>query len=213
MADSEVENTPRLGEYYIISVNYDAPPHEVVWVNADALRPTAGAIIRPEAGGFPPFHEVPLLKETSPEHTLRDFQRGFEGYWVVSKGLKEVFESIDPNAFQFVPCDLIRLDGSRRDSFYLCDVVRTLDAIDDAASEVRVATEGYPAGKYYKLAGGARLAFKRDVVEGMHIFASPFNRLVICDRIMRDALVESGFGVFEKGSGMDLHDAAAYSIN
>lgn len=213
MAESEVSNSPKQGEFYVISVNYDAPLHEVDLVNAAVLRPAGRAIIRPEAGGFPSLAEVPQLRESSADHTLNDFQRGFEGYWVISKGLKDVFQAVDPTAFEFVPCEFIRFDGSRGDAFYLCDVVRTLDAIDDEDSEVRIATEGYPAGKYYKLAGGARLAFKHNVVGGAHIFGSPFNGLVVCDRVLRDALVEKGYGVAENGSGMEFHDAAAYLID
>lgn len=56
-----------------------------------------------------------------------------------------------------------------------------------------------------RLAGGARLAFKRDVVDGVHIFRYEFNdALIVCDRKMRDALVEHGLGVMGEDSGMPI---------
>ena len=204
-------NVPRVGEYYVINPDLEVPPHEVEFVNSDAIRPSGGGIIRPDNGGFPHFSEIPQLKDTVPEGSLRDFQVAFEGYWLVSDRLKSIFEAIDPEGFQFVPCELVCFDGSAGPLYYLCDVSRTLDAVDEDYSEVRVLTEGFANGKFYRLAGGASLAFKKDVVKGAHVFRSPFNDgLIVCDRVMRDALVEHGFGVFEGDSGMTLDDAADF---
>ncbi len=211
MRGGEVPNAPRMGEFYVMSQDYNKPCHGVELVNARVLRPAGRAIIRPEVGGFPRFDEVPRLRETSPDMALRDFQVGFEGYWLVSDRLKGIFESIDPDAFEFAECELVKRDGTLGDPYFLCDVVRSLDAIDDAASDVKVATEGYPKGKFYKLAGGAKLAFRKAVVNGAHVFGNPFNsRLVVCDRLMRDALVDRKFGTVGEGGGLILADAADY---
>lgn len=211
MRGGEVPNAPKMGEFYVISQDFDELPHGVELVNAKVLRPAGRAIIRPEVGGFPKFDDVPRLRETSPEMTLLDFQVGFEGYWLVSDRLKGIFESIDPGAFEFAECELVKYDGTLGEPYFLCDVVRSLDAIDDDASVVKVATEGYPKGKFYKLAGGAKLAFRKEVVNGAHVFGNPFNtRLVVCDRLMRDALVERGFGIAGEGHGLTLVDAADY---
>lgn len=211
MRGGEVPNAPKMGEFYVISQDFDEPSHGVELVNAKVLRPAGRAIVRPEVGGFPKFDEVPRLRETSPGMTLRDFQVGFEGYWLVSDRLKGIFESIDPDAFEFAVCELVKHNGTPGDLYFLCDVVRSLDAIDDDASDVKVATEGYPKGKFYKLAGGAKLAFRKEVVDGAHVFRNPFNtRLVVCDRLMRDALVERGFGIAGEGHGLTLVDAADY---
>lgn len=211
MRGGEVPNAPQLGEFYVMSQDFDEPCHGVELVNAPVLRPAGRAIIRPEVGGFPKFDEVPRLRETSPEMTLRDFQVGFEGYWLVSERLKRIFESVDQDAFEFAECEFVKYEGTSGDSYFLCDVVRSLDAIDDDASDVKIATEGYPKGKFYKMAGGARLAFRRAVVDGAHVFGNPFNtKLVVCDRLMRDSLVERGFGIAGEGHGLTLVDAADY---
>lgn len=211
MHGGEVPNAPKMGEFYVMSQDFNEPCHGVELVNARVLRPAGRAIIRPEVGGFPEFDEVPRLRETSPDMTLRDFQLGFEGYWLVSDQLKRIFESVDRNAFEFAECEFVKYDGSLGGSYFLCDVVRSLDAIDDDASDVKVATGGYPKGKFYKLSGGAKLAFRKSVVDGAHVFANPFNtRLVVCDRLMRDALVERGFGIDGEGHGLTLIDAADY---
>lgn len=204
-------NEPRAGEFYIINPDFDVPPNEVEFSNKKALRPPGSGIIRPWKGGFPKFSETPVMTDLAPEGSLHDFQVAFEGYWLVSERLKRVFEAVDPGGFLFVQCELICFDGSTGPSYYLCDVCRILDAVDENASEVKVLTEGFPEGKFYRLAGGVRLAFRQDVVNGAHIFRCPFNDdLIVCDRVMRDALVEQGFGVFGGDSGMTLDDASDY---
>lgn len=204
-------NELRAGEFYVINPDFDVAPNEVEFVNRKLLRPGGRGIIRPEGGGFPEFPEAPLLRDLAKEGSLADFQVAFEGYWLVSDRLKRLLEAIDPDGFQFVPCKLVLFDGSLGALYHLCEITRTLDAVDEEASEVEVLTEGFPSGKFYRLAGGARLAFRNDVVNGAHIFRSPFNGdLIVCDRAMRDALLESGFGVFGGDSGMTLDDAADF---
>ncbi|MEF9873994.1 MAG: DUF1629 domain-containing protein [Glutamicibacter sp.] len=206
----EATNAPRPGEFYVVRPDFDTPPHEVSFENVQKLRPNPGGIIRPADGGFPDFGELPRLRETSPDHTLTDYQNAFEGYWLVSDRLKTVFESVDPCGFEFRLCEFIRFDGVAGGAYYLCDVARVLDAIDEDASTLEIFRDGYPAGKYYGVAG-ARLAFKKDILEGAHVFRSPFNgQLIVIDRIMRDALIEQGIGTWENGSGMCLDDASDY---
>lgn len=211
MSDEKAENSPKIGEYYLIWPDYDAPAHEVDFVNADRLRPTGQVVIRPKSGGFPELSEVPLLHQTHRNHDLGDFNDGFEGYWLVSHSLKNVLEGVDARGFEFVKCEYRLFDGSVGPNYYLCDVLRSLDAIDDDASEVEILTDGFALGKFYNIAKGARLAFKKDVISGAHIFRSPFDDFMfVCDRVMRDALVEQGFGAFEGGRGMAIYDAADY---
>lgn len=208
---AETTNAPKPNEFFIISRDYDAPVHGVEFVNEEKLRPAGQGLVRPDSGGFPEFPEAPLFRATLAHHALRDFYSSFEGYWLVSERLKRVMESVDAKGVQFAPTKFIQVDGSEDAKFYLCDVIRALDAVDEEASDVKILTEGFPKGKFYRLAGGARLAFKRDVVEGVHIFRSEFNdALIVCDRKMRDALVEQGLGVMDGDSGMSIQDAADY---
>lgn len=204
-------NAPKLNEFFIIKRDYGDPIHGVEFVNEDKLRPTGQGLIRPDAGGFPEFSERPLFRNTVVGDELRDFYTSFEGYWLVSEKLRRVLESVDPKGVRFAATRFIQADGSEGAEFYLCDVSRSLDAVDEEASDVRVLTDGFPESKFYDVAGGARLAFRRDVVAGAHIFRLKFNDdLIVCDRRMRDALVEEGVGVFAGGSGMSIYDAADY---
>lgn len=207
----DVGNAPKPNEFFIINRDYNAPLHGVEFVNEDKLRPADQAFVRPDAGGFPAFAELPFFRETLPGHTLKDFNSSFEGYWLVSEGLKEVLESVDPEGLEFSPTRFIQADGSEGGKFFLCDVSRSLDAVDEDASDLRIITEGFPKGKFYRVAGGASLAFKREVVAGAHIFRLEFNdALIVCDRRMRDALIERGYGAIGQDSGMAIQDAADY---
>ncbi|MGE6334432.1 imm11 family protein, partial [Stenotrophomonas sp. NPDC077659] len=95
--------------------------------------------------------------------------------------------------------------GASRGDWYFSSL---LDAIDESASSVRVLQNGYPNGKFYDIAGGASLAFREDVVAGSHVFRTPFTADVYCDRVLRDALIESGYGVEPATRGVWPTDAA-----
>ncbi|HDS0949016.1 TPA: DUF1629 domain-containing protein [Stenotrophomonas maltophilia] len=161
------------------------------------------------SGGLSASVEIPRLRY---DHLVgdmpQDLEGGFKGYWLVSMPLKRLLESMDPTGFLFRECVFTLEDGSAGEDHFLCEVVRTLDAIDESASNVRVLQEGYPNGKFYDIAGGASLAFREDVVAGSHVFRTPFTADVYCDRAMRDALIESGYGVEPATRGVWLTDAA-----
>lgn len=100
------------------------------------------------------------------------------------------------------PCR--RLPGPQ---YYLCNVLRTLNALDEARSRVKIKLDhDHQTGqdvKLYSVVGGASLIFKADAVANAHIFrqerlgASP-----VCDRVMSDALVAA------KLTGVRLRDVA-----
>lgn len=149
--------------------------------------------MRPAEGGFPPLREVPRLvldpKEGKP---LRDFNDGFSGYWLVSERLKRIFETVDPEGFEFVACDYTLPNGSTGPQYYLCDMNRTIDALDEENSTLRIDLgDEWVGGKAYNFAGGPRLIFKKDVVKHAHIFRTPFSVEVFCDRTLRDAVVSA----------------------
>lgn len=83
-----------------------------------------------------------------------DLEGGFSGYWLVSERLRRVMEMVDPAAFEFAETDYRLANGSKGPNVYLCDVVRTVDALDEDASylDIKVSDE-YEAGKHYSLAG------------------------------------------------------------
>ena len=206
------DNKPTKGEFYILRPDMrGSRGHGVVFENGKALRPPGQGLIRPPGGGFPALKEMPRLRYHKSKGTLpNDLDASFEGYWLVSEPLKQVFESVDAEAFAFAPVDFILDDESQGPPHYLCDVIREIDALDEAASTVRILTEGYPNGKYYSLTGGANLAFIKEIIGSAHVFRNPYAADVFCDRFMRDALIENGYGKGRNSRGVRLLDAADY---
>jgi hypothetical protein len=61
--------------------------------------------------------------------------------WLISDRCKAVFESLDREAFEFQPVEIVERDSQRPLSglrYWLCDVVRYLDALDEEKSKARV---------------------------------------------------------------------------
>jgi len=208
-----VINRPKEGEFYILGVEMGGPGHRVVFENEDELLTPPRLILRPKEGGFPSLKAMPRLRQTQKGWTVRDLDSDFSGYWLVSEPLKQVFESVDPEGFAFAECEFILHDGSVGPKHYLCDVVRTLDAVDETASTLRIELDDdYPGGKYYNVSGAARIAFKKDTIGSAHVFLTPYSADPFCDRILRDALIEHGFGKEPDTRGVSLEDAAAIGI-
>ncbi|MCO4319881.1 DUF1629 domain-containing protein, partial [Phyllobacterium sp. 21LDTY02-6] len=107
-------------------------------------------------------------------------------YWFISQRTKEVFESVDPEGFAFVPCDFTLPDGSKGAPRYLCDVIRELDAIDEEKSKVKVNIE--PSGrKIYHVMGGGYFSIRDAEVGHSHVFSDVHYGGLICDDVLRDA--------------------------
>lgn len=138
----------------------------------------------PELGGLP-----------------RDFEE-LSGIWIISAALKHAFESVDPDGFVFVACDFTLSDGTAGPAYYFCNVLRTLDALDEGASRLKIKVGDYVNGKYYSRAGGARLVFKQDIVGHAHVFRTPFSDTVFCDRALYDAVNAA------RVKGVEFSDAA-----
>jgi len=206
-------NRPKEGEFYILGVEMGGPGHRVVFENEDELLTPPRLILRPKDGGFPLLKAMPRLRQTQKRRTVRDLDSDFSGYWLVSEPLKQVLESVDPEGFAFAECEFTLHDGSVGPKHYLCDVVRTLDAVDETTSKLRIELDDdYPGGKYYNVSGAARIALKKEVVGSAHVFLTPYSSDPFCDRILRDALIEHGFGKKPKTRGVSLEDAAAIGI-
>lgn len=204
---------PKTGQYFLLEPDSTrgGSGHGVVFENAKRLLDSPRLVLRPHEGGFPEFRETPLLvyspaKGDPPE----DLEGGMSGYWLVSKRLKEVFEQTDPAGFQFAECDYRLADGSAGPTYFLCDVVRVLDAVDENSSVLNIEiSDRYYAGKHYGFSGGASIAFLEEVVGSAHVFRTPYSgKYVVCDRSMRDAIVEAGIWEPTTSLGIWFIDAA-----
>lgn len=174
--------------------------HGVCIANEDALR-TPGLITfapPPEKGyGFADLPEKPQLIHDPKKGKLpRDLQY-LVGYLLVSERLKLLFEAVDAAAFEFVDCDFTLADGTRGPHYYLADVVRVLDAVDeDASPDLRIEYDrDFRTGqdiKIYNLVGGASLVFRQDMVGKAHVFRTPYIGKIFCDEVLKSACKAAG---------------------
>ncbi len=107
--------------------------------------------------GFGKFEEPPrVLIDQSLGRALRDLEFYHE-YWLVSEKLKLVLETVDPDGVAFVKCEVRNRNGTDGPLYWLCDVLRVLDAVDEGVSRVRVEHDTYEGlpWKGYSLLGGA----------------------------------------------------------
>ncbi|WP_439402989.1 imm11 family protein [Bradyrhizobium sp. DASA03068] len=121
-------------------------------------------------------------------------------WWLVSDRTKALFEKLDPEAFVFVPCD-VRMTRGHYDGpkFWLCDVVRVLDALDESQSRLRIGIRDDirfldHGQKYYEfLIFGGKLVFREQAIGNAHIFPMACqNSAVICDQEFKDACKVAG---------------------
>lgn len=132
----------------------------------------------------------------------RDFNT-FSGFWLVSGRMKGVLEVIDSDAFEFVRCDFHAFDGMISPDFWLCDVVRVMDALDESASDVQIIVRD--GRKIYNLMGSVCLIFRSDIVGNARVFRMEYSQdSIFCDEFMRTACKQAGVtGVqFEPAAGI-----------
>ena len=140
----------------------------------------------------------------------RDFERWY-GFWLISDRAKVVFESLDPEAFTFVPCD-VRVpkgvwEGPR---YWFCDVLRVLDALDEDRSRLRIGIRNDSnyrdfGQKFYEFFGGAELIFREELVGDAHVFRMAYyKQCIICDQEMKNACKAAGLRgfLFEEASNL-----------
>lgn len=207
------DNKPKKGEFFILEpdMRRGGPGHGVVFENEKALLTPPRLILWPEGGGFPPLRETPrLVYDPKRGPPPEDLEGGLSGYWLVSERLRDVFQEVDPEGFEFVECDYRLQDGSKGPRYFLCDVVRTLDALDEENSKLTIEiSKDFPEGKFYDFAGGSSITFKRNIVGTAHVFHTPYSGdLVFCDETLRNNVKKKGIGVGPGSDGLWFIDAA-----
>ena len=123
-----------------------------VWENKDEiLENWRGEETQPFAGLD--LKTVPKFRfdKKSDPRSLRDAYKVFVAMRLVSDRLKELFLEIDPEAFVFAP---VEMDYGNFDEpgpqFWLCDMVRLLDCVDESQSDV-VYADNVPFKYYLKI--------------------------------------------------------------
>jgi hypothetical protein len=168
--------------------------------NLEVLAP-GEKVLRTPAGrrGFPHYPVPPRFRfDRKLGRTPRDLEL-FNAYSLISDRTKIVFQAIDPGAFAFVRCEVTVPQGNYDGpNYWLCDVVRILDALDETRSRVKIRRRGesdyiYRGEKFYDVSGTAELVFKQDVIGDFHVFMMPhLGSTVICDDVLKDACKVAG---------------------
>ncbi|MFB6451759.1 imm11 family protein [Bradyrhizobium tunisiense] len=160
-------------------------------------------LIPPPGRGFVPYPETPrLVIDKSLGRAPADWEL-FHDYRLVSDRMKSLLEELDLEGVRFVRCETRYRDGRAAPTYWLCDVVRVLDAVDEAKSVLEIEYPT-PGRKVYNLRGRSSLVFKEDSVGAAHIFRLLFYPTIICDQVTKDACKEAGM------KGIGFTDATKY---
>jgi hypothetical protein len=123
--------------------------------------------------------------------------------WLVSDRTKAVFESVDPNGFEFAQCAMrVRKGTWDGPPYWLCKVVRVLDALDECRSRLNIGIDDDPrrrtfGQKYYEFSGRTELVFREDLVGDAHIFRMAYHdSWAICDQELKNACKSAGLKIY-----------------
>lgn len=187
----------------------------IVWINRPGL---VGGRYRPgpyphplglwsgEGSGFPPDMEEPPIIVLDPaigRVPITDSEGLGGTFYLISEAAKNIFERLDPQAFIFCKVEMRHASGARYDGpdYWLCDIPRFLDAVDEAKSGVKPSTVGGVKWTEFPLGGDA--VFRRDVIGGHHIFRLMYRpSFVGCDEALRSAIEDAnlkGFWFYRTG--------------
>jgi len=163
--------------------------------------PPAGPLQTPKGNlggdlgtGFP-IMETPLLVFERPLGKLPfpDLLHFPRGLFAVSDRTKRIFEDIDPSAFVFQETVVNSHDSSSAPQYWLCDIVRFVDAVDEARSRVMVETGvNLQNGEEYRRVLHGQMGkdvFRREMIGDYHLFrAQYFPAMVLLDETMAVAI-------------------------
>lgn len=171
--------------------------------NLEVVAGVRKILIAPPGRGFVPFPEPPrLVIDKSLGRAPRDWEL-FHDYWLASDRMKILLETLDLEGVRFVRCETRYRDGRAAPTYWLCDVIRVLDAVDEERSVLKI---DYPTPdrKVYDLSARSCLLFKEDSVGAAHIFRLRFYPMIVCDQVVKDACKEAGM------RGIGFTDATKY---
>lgn len=151
--------------------------------------------------GFPPNMPKPvfILDKAFGRLPLTDGEGVGRDIWLISDKAKRAFESVDAEAFEFCKVETrLREKGVEREGpeYWLCDLVRTIDALDEEKSKARVKWQT-PDTKFVTLDYDHRAHFKRSVIRNNHIFRHKHSLVYpYCDETFRQAIDDANLTSF-----------------
>ena len=183
----------RKRRFYKIGPDFRVGGGSGFWVEDESIFPPYGVSRLPAS-----TPHVPYVFDKSVGSLPYDLEL-CDHWWLISDRTKAVFETLDPDAFVFVPC-VVRMPHACYDgpNYWLCDVVRVLDALDESQSRLRIGirddTRYRDYGrKYYSFLPDTKLVFREAIIGNAHIFRMAHrDSAVICDQDLKDACKSAG---------------------
>lgn len=139
--------------------------------------------------------ELPILifqKEIEPSSFV-DFLLLNRGLWLLSDAAKNTLESVDPDAFEFLRADTRLHDGSEGPQYWIGDIVRLIDPVDERRSNISATMHtslitGEPM-RSVDYGPAEDIIFQSAIIKGGHVFRSIFQpNEVFCDEVMASAI-------------------------
>jgi hypothetical protein len=206
--------------YYDMDADFTrSGPPEWKFLNSDTVQknhkgiravppwPTGGATTKDGPWRFPVFVETPrFLFDRKLGRPPRDVEN-IDVFWIISREMKAVLETADPEACEFRPCETVLGSGDPGPERWLCTITRAfLDAVDLEATEGLLSRRNPNGSMSYTPIPLTKLRFKRDVVEGAHMFhvVEISAHRVYCDQIMKDVCKAAGL------KGLKFREAASH---
>jgi len=185
---------PKPRKFYTISYSLRHGLADFEVENLDVLCMGARVLGPPEGGrGFPIYPEMPRVvigkRRKGPPPSAIEL---FHHYWLISDGLKRLFESLDADAFAFQPCDVTLRDGSPGPTHWLCHVVRVIEAFGEKTMDEIEAYRRQTGVRRVSSIYTENLVFNEEAIGSARIFRTPYSDLVFCDQSLKDACKAAG---------------------
>jgi len=105
--------------------------------------------------------------------------------------MKSVLGAVDRDGVAFLRCETRSLSGDAP-AYWLCDIIRVLDAIDEEKSNVEILYDGTDFRQYDNMAISS-VVFSEEAIGSAHIFRPRFlETRIICDQAVKDACKAAG---------------------
>jgi hypothetical protein len=159
----------------------------------------AGPLLRSPPGqrGIPVLAESPrLLIDKTLGRAPVDWEP-FLDFLLVSARMKSVLETLDSEGVQFVRCETRSLSGDAAPAYWLCDIVRLLDVVDEERSNIEILEPGTKFRRYNLMNNICHAVFRAEVIGSAHIFRPRFlESRIFCSQEMRNACTAAGLRGF-----------------
>lgn len=160
------------------------------WVNRETFRKNIDS--RKPFMGIDLSASVPVISFKRPASRLLDAYSTYFYCWLISEKAKNALEDVDAHGFAFYPVQ-IEPESSSMPSYYLCDMVRLLDCVDELKSTIRYQQDS-PFKNYLGLKQVVFLEERVGRAHAFRLFYAPTRR--IADDVLRkriDELKITGF--------------------